>query len=227
MAGVEAPFAYLPCSRSRRCGWHPGSRRISPMPSPRPDWSPRRWSRSSLRIRVRQSSVVGRQLPTNGPAGLDPGSRAFRRSELAQFPADLEGIAGMLLVEHQDQGGDQQQADHGDARPEAGRPACRPALARADRSIAAAAARRLVEPFHGRRWRARLVIHSVATWQGQDPAMGACHWSAIGARKDNQAAAQAVLMPNPGPASPQSIGMHDGCCRSAGRIRERWIIPTF
>jgi hypothetical protein len=137
---------------------------------------------------------------TNGPAGLDPGSRAFPCSELAQFPADLEGIAGMLLVDHQDQGGDQQQADHGDARPEAGRPACRPALARADRSIAPAAARRLVEPFHGRRWRARLVIHSDATWQGQVPAMGGCLWSAIGARQDNQAAAQAVFDAKPWPS---------------------------
>jgi hypothetical protein len=100
----------------------------------------------------------------------------------------------MLLVEHQDHGGDQQQADHGKTRPEAVRPACRPALARADRSsAAAAAARRLVEPSHGRRRQARLSIESLATWQGQDRAMGGWLWSAIDARKANNAAAQAVF----------------------------------
>jgi len=137
---------------------------------------------------------------TNGPAGLDPGSRAFPCSELAQFPADLEGIAGMLLVDHQDQGGDQQQADHGNTRPEAVRPACRPALARADRSSAAVAARRWVEPSHGRRLQARLVIHSDATWQGQDRAIGGCLWSAIAAKKARRAAAQAVLYAKPWPS---------------------------
>jgi len=43
-------------------------------------------------------------------------------SELPQFPADLEGIAGMLLVEQKDPSGDQHQAEHGDGRPAAGRP---------------------------------------------------------------------------------------------------------
>ena len=43
-------------------------------------------------------------------------------SELPQFPADLEGLTGMLLVEQKDPSGDQHQAEHGDGRPAAGRP---------------------------------------------------------------------------------------------------------
>jgi len=41
-------------------------------------------------------------------------------SELPQFPADLEGLTGMLLVEQKDPSGDQHQAEHGDGRPAAG-----------------------------------------------------------------------------------------------------------
>ena len=67
-------------------------------------------------------------------------------SELAQFPADLEGLAGMLLVEQKDPSGGQQQAQNGNGRPGAERPSH--GYGRADRCGAATSGRLVVIPVH-------------------------------------------------------------------------------
>jgi hypothetical protein len=79
-------------------------------------------------------------------------------SELPQFPADLEGLTGMLLVEQKDPSGDQHQSEHGDGRPGTGRPSHshRPA----DWFCSAPPGRPAFVPVH--RWMvwARLAFHS-------------------------------------------------------------------
>jgi len=91
------------------------------------------------------------------PAGFEA-TIPLACSELAQFPADLEGLTGMLLVEQKDPSGHQHQSEHGDGRPGAERPSH--GYGPADRCCATPPGRLVVVPVHRWRRRARLTFHS-------------------------------------------------------------------